>query len=247
MQTAGMTVRRATAWLGAMAALVVLATGLSAQLRGIKAELDPVVDHAAVHAGTTVKAALIVRLPDGYHTQSNKPRDPSLIPTVLTISPPAGVTVDEIVFPPAHDFTQAGQAEPLAVFEREFVVGVQFTLGALPEGQVAVPALLRYQTCDQNVCYAPVKAELQWTLNVVAATAEAAPQKPEAFAAIKWGTGEKPGAAPAPTTPSAGATSAAAAPSACPPATSSRRWRFANWCRRSTRSRPRTCSRRPRG
>ena len=187
--------RHVAAWL----VVLVACTGLlAAQLRGIRAELAPLVEAPGVHAGTTVKAAVVVRLPDGYHTQSNKPRDPSLIPTVLTVNPPEGVTVEEIVFPPAHDFIQAGQAEPLAVFEREFVIGVRFALGALKEGPVTVPAMLRYQTCDENVCYAPVRAELTWTLNVVPDSAESAPERPDLFAAVKWGTGEKPSAAPAP-------------------------------------------------
>ncbi len=189
-----MTIRRACA---VLVAVLAAAVGVSAQLRGIKAELTPVVEAPGVHPSTSVKAVLIVRLPDGFHTQSNKPRDPSLIPTVLTVAPPAGVTVDEIVFPPAHDFTQAGQAEPLAVFEREFVIGVRVTLGDLKEGPVTLPAQLRYQTCDANVCYAPVRADVQWTLNVIPASAESASQQPEVFAAVKWGTGEKPGTAPA--------------------------------------------------
>lgn len=198
MRTARTTFRLGQRLLAVLVALVACAAGLSAQLRGIRAELEPLVEAPGVHAGTAVKAVLVVRLPEGYHTQSNKPRDPSLIPTVLTVNPPDGVTVEEIVFPPAHDFNQAGQAEPLAVFEREFVIGVQLKLAALPEGPVAVPAMLRYQTCDDSVCYAPVRAELQWTLNVMPDSAESAPQTPAFFAGVKWGTGEKPSATPAP-------------------------------------------------
>ncbi|MGE0394136.1 MAG: thioredoxin family protein [Vicinamibacterales bacterium] len=205
-----MTIRRGPgAALLVLAALVACAAGLSAQLRGIRAELEPLVEAPGVHAGTTVKAVLVVRLPEGYHTQSNKPRDPSLIATVLTVNPPGGVTVEEIVFPPAHDFVQAGQAEPLAVFEREFVIGVQLKLAALPEGPLVVPAMLRYQTCDDSVCYAPVRAELAWTLHVMPDSAESAPQRPELFAGVQWGTGEKPSAVPEPAAPRAPAAQAA--------------------------------------
>ena len=69
-------------------------------------------------------------LPEGLHVQSDKPRDPMLIPTVLTIEPPAGVTVAEIAYPEPTDFAQAGQKEPLAVFEQRFVVGAKLTLDA---------------------------------------------------------------------------------------------------------------------
>ena len=59
------------------------------------------------------------------HVQSNKPRDPALIPTVLTIEPPAGVTVVEIGLPAAIDLKQEGQPQPLAVFERSSRIGVR--------------------------------------------------------------------------------------------------------------------------
>src|SRR5947209_4566108 len=88
-------------------ALVLLTGTVSrAQLRGVKADLTPVVESTGVHAGTDVRAAVQVRLPEGFHVQSNKPRDASLIPTVLTIDAPAGVTVEEIVFPPSTDLAQ---------------------------------------------------------------------------------------------------------------------------------------------
>ena len=95
-----------------------------------KAEVTPLVDADGVHAGSTVRVALQVALPDGLHVQSDKPRDPMLIPTVLTIEPPAGVTVSEIAYPEPTDFAQAGQKEPLAVFEQRFVVGAKLTLDA---------------------------------------------------------------------------------------------------------------------
>ena len=66
---------------------------LEAQVRP-RAEVTPVVERPAVHAGAKVRLALKVALPEGLHTQSDKPRDPNLIPTVLTIKTPAGVTVD---------------------------------------------------------------------------------------------------------------------------------------------------------
>ena len=78
--------------------------------------------------------------------------------------PPAGFTVTEIVYPPPTDLTQAGQAQPLAVFEREFAIGVVVSVPAnAPPGDVVVPARLRYQACDAQLCYAPVTAATEWT------------------------------------------------------------------------------------
>ena len=108
---------RATA---AIAALIVAsAAGVGhAQLRGVQATLTPLVGSDGVHAATEVRAALQVQLPEGFHVQSDRPRDPALIPTVLTVDPPAGVSVVEIVYPPSTDLRQEGVEQPLAVFDR---------------------------------------------------------------------------------------------------------------------------------
>ncbi|MDH4062773.1 MAG: hypothetical protein OEW19_00125, partial [Acidobacteriota bacterium] len=79
-----------------------------AQLRRIPAEITPLVESDGVRAGTTVRAALAVVLPDGFHVQSNKPRDPLLIATELSVEAPSGVEVEELVFPVATDFRQEG-------------------------------------------------------------------------------------------------------------------------------------------
>lgn len=138
-----------------LAALVVLVSTADvgrAQLRPIKADVAPLVESDGVHAGASVRAALQVRLPEGLHVQSNKPRDPSLIPTVVTVDPPAGVSVGEIVFPAPTDLKQIGQPQPLAVFEQEFAIGVRFVIdGNVPPGELQVPARLRYQACDENI------------------------------------------------------------------------------------------------
>jgi thioredoxin:protein disulfide reductase len=165
-----------------------------AQIRRPKADVTPIVESDGVHAGTDVRVALQVGLPEGLHVQSNKPREKSFIPTVLSIDAPAGVTVAEIVYPASVDLKQAGVAQPLAVFEREFAIGVRLTLAAgVPPGALTVPARLRYQACDATMCYLPVTADASWTLRVVAAgTSVGAPAHGDVFTRISFGRGEQP-------------------------------------------------------
>ena len=93
-----------------------------------RATVTPFVDADGVRAGSSARVALTVTLPEGLHVQSDQPRDPSLIPTVLTIEPPAGVRVAHLVFPHPTDFKLESQAEPLAVFEHDFVVGAELSI-----------------------------------------------------------------------------------------------------------------------
>ena len=181
----------------AVALLVVLPSLAFAQLRGVRAELVPIVESEA-RAGDTVRAALIVRLPEQLHVQSDAPRDPSLIATVLAFEPAAGVRALEVVFPTPTDFEQVGQPQPLAVFEHEFAIGVQFEIAkAASTGTITVPGRLRYQACDDKLCYPPVTAPVQWAVNVVSAGARVTKSRPEIFDRIAFGSGSAPSAATA--------------------------------------------------
>jgi thiol:disulfide interchange protein len=181
---------------------LLIAAAATAQLVRPKAELTPVVESDAVSGGAPVRIALLVSLPEGLHTQSNKPRDANLIPTVLTVDAPAGISVREIVFPPSTDLKQAGQEQPLAVFEREFAIGVQLTVdGNVRPGAITLPGRLRYQACDANVCYAPATAETSWSLRVVSAGSTVTRAHRTVFDKIAFGSGEDPPAAAAPVAP----------------------------------------------
>ncbi|MGD9902775.1 MAG: thioredoxin family protein [Vicinamibacterales bacterium] len=189
-------------WACALLFVAVTAVDSAAQLRRPRAEVVTLAETDVVRPGSSVRLAVRVTLPEGLHVQSDAPKDPSLIPTVLTLEPPAGVAVTEIVFPEATDFAVAGIDEPLKVFEHEFYIGIQVAVAStVPDGQLALPATLRYQACNDQLCFAPATAEAPWHLTV------AASQRPETthaevFAALPFGTGKAPAA------PASGAASA---------------------------------------
>ena len=193
--------------------LLAFAGSADAQLRKIPVEIVPIADSDPVRQGSTVKAALQVTLPEGLHVQSNKPRDPSLIPTELELQPPAGIKGVEVVFPKAVDFPQEGLPEPLLVFDRQFTIGVQFSIDpSVATGAVSVPFVLHYQACNDKVCFAPNQMAGEWALTVAPAGATVTAQHADVLGAIAFGTGEKPGVA-APTFAAEGAAPVAAAPS----------------------------------
>jgi thiol:disulfide interchange protein len=184
----------------AFAALVVLAVASAAhaQLRGVPAVVTPIAEADAVHAGDTVRLALQVELPHGFHVQSNKPRDPLLIATELSVDPSPGASVAELVFPPPVDLKQLGADEPLAVFEEHFAIGVRVAIAPTASGEVVVPARLRYQACDDKACYKPTTVETHWSLRVAAAGARTSPTHRDVIDRIAFGRGETPAAIVAP-------------------------------------------------
>jgi hypothetical protein len=145
--------------------LAVLPLGALAQRPAIAVTPSPGAVRAA--AGTTVTVRLSVRLPSDIHVQSDKPRDPSLIPTVLTLAPPDGVSIEKITYPKAADLTQTGRADPLAVFSGEFVVEARLAVPAhMASGDRPVAATFRYQACSKSVCFPPARTAVQWTLTI---------------------------------------------------------------------------------
>lgn len=187
------------AWCGVLLVLASAVDG-SAQLRRPRAEVATLSEKVAAPAGGRVRLALRVTLPEGLHVQSDAPEDPSLIPTVLSLTPPSGIAVKEIVYPIATDFSVAGIDQPLKVFEHEFSIGVELTLAPdLPPGPVSVPATLRYQACNDQLCFAPATADTPWSLTVATGEASAIADVAPVFAAIPFGTGTAPVAAPAST------------------------------------------------
>ena len=145
------------------------ASAAAAQSGRPRAEVTPVVESSPARAGDSVRLTLHVRLPEDVHVQAHEPRDPSLIPTVLTVEAPPGITVDAVIYPPATDLAQAGRREPLAVLGPEFAIGVRLSVPATTSGPLLVPATLRYQACNAAVCFPPARATVSWEVPIVAA------------------------------------------------------------------------------
>ena len=179
-------------WAVSLVVLYVLCGGdlpLRAQMRRPRADVTPLTERANAHAGDSIRVALKVTLPEGVHTQSNKPSDDSFIPTELAVDAP--FAVKEVVWPPSADLTQIGLDKPLKVFEQAFTIGAVVALPAdTATGPVTIPASLRYQACDANLCYPPTNAPIEWKLDVVAAGAPLAAATDPLFASIKFGMGE---------------------------------------------------------
>ena len=74
---------------------------------------------------------------------------------------------ESIDYPAASDLPQPGRKEPLAVFGSEFAITAKVMLAAtVPAGDVKVPGTLRYQACNDTVCFPPTRATAEWVLSV---------------------------------------------------------------------------------
>jgi thiol:disulfide interchange protein DsbD len=154
----------------AVFAVILSLTASMASAQPPRAKVTPVLETETVAAGSDTRLALTVSLPPTLHVQADKPRDPSLIPTVLTVDAPAGVRVSNVIYPHPEDFTLEGEKVPLLVFDNEFVVGATVSLDAsVTPGELKIPGRFRYQACDDKMCFQPRTERFEWNVVVVPA------------------------------------------------------------------------------
>jgi len=134
------------------AALALVLVSLAAAMPAAAA--DVVAATLAVSGG---KLVATVTIDDGWHVQAHQPRDEFLIPTVLTVAPPAGATIGEISYPTPTEHTLSFSEEPLLLYEG--TVELTAPLTGTPSGPVK--AKLRFQACNDSTCLPPKTLELE--------------------------------------------------------------------------------------
>ena len=119
--------------------------------------------------GRTIQAAVVMEIPAGYHVNSNRPMSKYAIPTVLKIDGPSGIRIGPIAYPRARvRRLKASNNEPLAVFEGRAVMHFNVTVAAtFQQGMTELRVRLRYQSCNDEVCFPPQTREISMPIGVV--------------------------------------------------------------------------------
>ena len=111
-----------------------------------------------IKAGEKAPLALRFRLLAGHHTNSNKPSDEFLIPLKLTWDAASlkPLEVAGIDYPPGKLETYSFSEKPLSVYSGEFAVTTRIKAPAeAPKGQHKLSGKLRYQACNDTMCFPP--------------------------------------------------------------------------------------------
>jgi Carboxypeptidase regulatory-like domain/Thiol:disulfide interchange protein DsbD, N-terminal len=122
--------------------------------------------------GRIVRGAIVMEIPAGYHVNANRPLGKYAIATTLKIEAPSGVTVGPIAFPRAIvRKIKAGGNEPLAVYEGRAIMRFNVTVPAnYGGGELTLKARLRYQSCNDEVCFPPKNQDVDMGIGVVGAS-----------------------------------------------------------------------------
>ena len=114
-----------------------------------------------------MQAKLSVQLRDGYHVNSNTPSDEYLIPLKLTWS--AGpLETAGIVYPKPQSEKYAFSDKPLSVFTGDFEILTRFKVSSTATpGPAALSGKLRYQACNDRMCFPPKSVDVTLPVDVV--------------------------------------------------------------------------------
>lgn len=173
----------------ALAAAVALAFARPAAAQGPEIDYTFTPEQSAVAPGETVRAVVTFTLSEGYHVNSHTPLEEFYIPTVVEVSEAEGFSVRKVIYPEHTFFEVAG--EELAVYEHEFHIGLVLDVGAEVEpGDHTLAGTLRYQACDDKMCFPPDTLELKLPLTVGDG---GEPVEPALFESISWSGGGETG------------------------------------------------------
>jgi hypothetical protein len=121
---------------------------------------------APARPGSTIKLFVDV-IPDAkIHVYAPGAKD--YLPIALEIAPAAGVTVGKLTYPKAQDLYFEPLNEHVPVFSAPFRLVQDVTIGrAVKPGQsLTLTGVLKYQACDDKICFNPVSAPLSWTVTL---------------------------------------------------------------------------------
>ena len=118
--------------------------------------------------GRSLQAAVVMDIPAGYHVNANRPMNKYSIPTVLKIEASNGVTVLPVSYPRAIvRKLKASNNEPLAVYEGRAILRFNLNVSANYQGSVSLKLHLRFQSCNDEVCFPPKTQDMNMGIDVV--------------------------------------------------------------------------------
>ena len=97
------------------------------------------------------KVAIVLNLPAPWHVNANPASSPDFIPTTLTFEPNPAATFGKIIYPPGQTVTLPWSDAPVSLYSGKTIIFADVTVTA----DTTLTGTLKYQACDDHVCYAP--------------------------------------------------------------------------------------------
>ena len=149
--------------IGSFAAVIVLSGYFaSANAQSVSGSIG----NGTVTPGRIARATVVLSLPGGLHANSNRPGSEYAIPTTVRATA-SGVKIGAVSYPRGRDRKFGFSESTINVYEGRAAFGFNVTVPANYKGTtVKINATIRYQTCNNEVCYPPKSKQLTLTARV---------------------------------------------------------------------------------
>jgi DsbC/DsbD-like thiol-disulfide interchange protein len=120
-----------------------------------------------VKRGGSVRGTVTMDIPAGYHVNSNRPLEQFLVATQLTIEAPNGIRIGPVAYPRAVLRSFKFSKTKVSVYEGHVVMTFNVTVPLkAATGSVELKGRLRYQSCNDSLCFPPKTQEINLRLTV---------------------------------------------------------------------------------
>jgi DsbC/DsbD-like thiol-disulfide interchange protein len=121
----------------------------------------------SVRRGRSAQAVVVMEIPSGFHVNSSRPLEKFLIPTQLQVEVPAGVKVSAVSYPRALLRKLKFSKNRVAVYEGRAMMRFNVTVPAsYGSDSTELRARLKYQACNDEVCFPPQSREISIPVRV---------------------------------------------------------------------------------
>ncbi len=144
-------------------------------------KVTPLLSVDKLSPGASFRLAVVVELAGPWHIQANPVSLPELIPTVLKLESTDLVQFGAITYPKGKEEKVSWADEPVALYTGKIAILADGKVSdKAPLGPVTLQGTLRYQACDDQVCYAPKTVPVTLETEIAA---ESKPANVEVFGA----------------------------------------------------------------
>jgi thiol:disulfide interchange protein DsbD len=133
-------------------------------------------------AGQAFQVAVVLELTAPWHVNANPPSSPEFIPTQVTFASVPGITLGAPRYPAGKTETVSWNDTPVALYSGKVVILADAKVAGDSRGPVTIKGQVRYQACDDHVCFAPKMETFELPVEIVAAGTATTAQHPEIFA-----------------------------------------------------------------
>ena len=92
------------------------------------------------------------------------PGQDGYIPIQLTLAPAPVFTAAKAKYPAGEKYVMPALNETQLVYARPFAITEEITLKGPARETLTVKGSIRYQACDESICYLPKTVPVEWTI-----------------------------------------------------------------------------------